>query len=233
MRLVRGVATEPGRPGAENDDFHCEDPALGLFAVASGSAGGWVVSRTAIRALRQYIAETNAGVDAPWPCSLVSSLSFNGNRLRAAVVIASRSVDEARTSPLQLAAVLWSDHKSVAVSSVGDCHVYVARTGRLHRVQPNAVPIRSPSPADAPVVAVCEVEYEPEDRWLICSRGIHTGLPHTEIASVLLDGAMPAPELGPRLIELAATRHPVKATAIVVSPAERRPVKWPSVSESI
>jgi len=224
MRLVRDAAIESGRPSAEHDDFHCEDPALGLFAVASGSAGGWVVSRTAIRALRQYIAETEAGVEAPWPCSLVSSLSFNGNRLRAAVVIASRSVAEARPSPLQLAAVLWGANQSVAVSSVGDCHVYVARTGRLHRVQPSAVQIPAAGTADAPAIAVCELACEPKDRWLLCSHGIHTGLTHAEIASVLLDGATAAPELGPRLIELAATRHAANATAIVVSPSERRPM---------
>lgn len=221
MRLVHSAAPESGRARAENDDFYCEDPVLGLFAVASGSAGGWVVSRTAIRALRQYIAETEAGVDGPWPCSLVSSLSFNGNRLRAAVVIASRSVDDARTSPLQLAALLWRDNKSVAVSSVGDCHVYVVRTGCLQRVLPNLVRMPTPAPTDAPAAAVCELECEPYDRWLICSGGIHTGLTHSEIASVLLDGTTAASELGPRLIELAASRHSANATAIVVSQSER------------
>jgi serine/threonine protein phosphatase PrpC len=224
MGLIRGAANEPAPPVAENDDFHCEDAALGLFAVASGSAGGWVVSRTAIRALRQYIAETDAGADAPWPCSPLASLSFNGNRLRAAVVIASRSVDDARTSPLQLAAVLWAGGKSVAVSSAGDCHVYVARTGRLRRVQPIAVQIPAAAIADGPAVAVCEVECEPEDRWLICSRGIHTGLTHAEIASVLLERTTPATELGARLIDLAAARRAVNATAIVVSAPERRPM---------
>jgi len=223
MRQIEDLTTEPTYSVA-NDDFQCDDSSLGLFAVASGSAGGWVVSRTAIRALRQYIAETDAGIDGSWPCSPLSSLSFNGNRLRAAVMIASRSVDEARTSPLQLAALLWGDNRSVAVSSIGDCHVYVARTGRLHRVQPNTMPIPTAATVELSTVAVCEVEYEQDDRWLICSSGIHTVLTHVEIASVLLDGSTPAPELSTRLIELAAMRHSVRATAIVVSPAERRPM---------
>jgi serine/threonine protein phosphatase PrpC len=223
MRQIDDPTTEPTH-GAANDDFQCEDPSLGLFAVASGSAGGWVVSRTAIRALRQYIAETEAGIEGSWPCSPLPSLSFNGNRLRTAVIIASRSVDEARTSPLQLAALLWGDNRSVAVSSIGDCHVYVARTARLHRVHPNTTQIPTAATVEVSTAAVCEVECEPDDRWLLCSSGIHTALTHAEIASVLLDRSMPAPELGTRLIELAATRHSVRATAIVVSQSERRPM---------
>jgi serine/threonine protein phosphatase PrpC len=223
MPLVHGAAREPRSVTAENDDFSCEDPALGLFAVANGSVDGWVVSRTAIRALRQYIAETDAGVDAPWPCSLVSSLSFNGNRLRAAVIVASRSVDNARTSPLQLAALLWGDHNSVAVSSAGDCHVYLARTGRLHRVRPDRGQ-DAMAMGESPAIEVCEVDAEPDDRWLICSRGIHASLTEAEIAAVLLDDTTPGSERGRRLIELAATRDAMSGTAIVVSQSDRRPM---------
>jgi serine/threonine protein phosphatase PrpC len=217
MRLFHGAATEPGRLSAHNDDFHCEDPGLGLFAVASGSAGGWVGPRTAIRALRQYIAETDDGGDTPWPCALDSSLSLHGNRLRAAAIVAARSVDEALIPPLEMAALLWGGHNSVAVSAVGSCHVYVARTGWLHRIAPAAMP----ASADAPAIAVCEVSCEPEDRWLICSRGIHMALTSAEIASVLLDDAASAPELGNRLIALAAARDAGNATAVVVSQREQ------------
>jgi hypothetical protein len=210
-------------PSAANDDFQCDDPALGLFAVASGSAGGWVVSRTAIRALRQYIAETDAGIDGSWPCPPLASLSANGNRLRAAVIIASRSVDEAQTSPLELAALLWGNNGKVAVSTIGDLPVYVARTGQLHRLKPNAMPIPTTG-TERLMVGLSEMESEPDDRWLICSSRIHAALTESEIASVLLTDPSPAIRLSARVLELAASRDSVGAAAIVVSPAARRPM---------
>jgi serine/threonine protein phosphatase PrpC len=66
-----------------------------LFAVADGAgpdAGGWVASRTVIRALRQCIAEAQDPHDAGWPCLFDATLSVAGNRLKAGLVMANRSL---------------------------------------------------------------------------------------------------------------------------------------------
>jgi serine/threonine protein phosphatase PrpC len=199
-----------------DDDFQCEEKSLGLIALASGGDDGWLVSRTAIRALRQYVAETDHGGDGPAPTEAIRTMSAHANRLRAAVLAAWRSVEGACTAPLQMAAVLVGD-RSAAVSMSGDCRVYLARAGRLRPLEVRAVP---PDAGTTPVVGVREIDTDPEDRWLICSGDLAAALGDTDIADVVLDMRTPVSQLGPRLIDLAAIRLARRAAALVISPAE-------------
>jgi hypothetical protein len=197
-----------------SDDFQCEEPSLGLFAVASGSTDGWVVSRTAIRALRQYIVETGEDADAPWPCAPVPALSYNGNRLRAAMTIASRSVAALRTSPLHLAAVLLAN-QFASVSILGRCQVYLARHGQLTGLYESLAPFAAAHEFAEP--ATCDLEWQPHDRWVICSERIRIGVSAVDIASVVFDEGAPASEVGSRLLDLTAAGDAAGASALVVT----------------
>ena len=200
-RRTLGAAFAATAASADHEDFHCSDRALGLYAVAEGSSGGWIVSRTLIRALRQFIAETGE-TDHPWPFSWDGNLSHAGNRLRSALHVAAGTVAGARTSALSVAALLWSE-TSVAVARTGECQVYLARCKRVDRVLP-ATPCEDPRDTlfERHAFLIGEVAREPDDRWLACSRGIHDVLTDAEIASVLLDDLTPE-AVADRLVTLA------------------------------
>jgi serine/threonine protein phosphatase PrpC len=177
VRVSYAAATDRGRARAFNEDFYCAEPALGLFAVADGAgpdAGGWVASRTVIRALRQFIAEAQDPHDAGWPCPFDATLSVAGNRLKAGLVMANRSLSgsagqDATGASATIGAVLFDEELTI-VANVGDCRIFLGRDGRLTEVLGDPSP-RALDGAEPLTLEVLEFFSLPGDLWLLCTDG--------------------------------------------------------------
>jgi serine/threonine protein phosphatase PrpC len=216
VRVSYAAATDRGRARAFNEDFYCAEPALGLFAVADGAgpdAGGWVASRTVIRALRQFIAEAQDPHDAGWPCPFDATLSVAGNRLKAGLVMANRSLgacadQTASGSCAAIGAILFSDGLA-AVTNTGGCRIHLARQGSLVRLSTRET-ARSheggPSHQDeSSKVEILELPILAGDVWLLSTDGLHTALSEEVIASVLFDHESAMASRAQRFVDLAQT----------------------------
>jgi protein phosphatase len=145
LRLSSAVLTHPGLRREDNEDAYCIREDLGLYLVADGMGGhaaGEVASRMAVDAIEAFIEDTrNANVHQTWPFPYDSSLSLDGNRLKAAFRLANRRLTAGMAENAALrgmattaAAVLWSGREAPALAHVGDSRIYVWRDGRLEQV---------------------------------------------------------------------------------------------------
>jgi PPM family protein phosphatase len=206
MQLQFGAATDVGRKRPHNEDSFCADPALGLFLVADGMGGhaaGEVASKTVAEAVRDFIVETQVDRDKTWPFAIDPELSYVGNRLRTAILVANRLLsrrisedEELRGMATTLSAVLVNG-KHVVVSNVGDCRAYLIRedgirqvtidhswvaeqvragllTADAARAHPwRSMVTRAVSGTTELAIDVLEFELQPGDRLLLCSDGLH------------------------------------------------------------
>src|SRR5918993_125285 len=135
--LTWAVSSDPGLKRSSNEDSFSTRPDVGLFVVADGMGGhvaGEVASRVAVEAIEAFIEET-AGADKnrTWPFPFDPSLSFEGNRLKAAFRLANRRIaaaiadsEELRGMATTASAILVHDDHA-CVAHVGDSRVYVMR----------------------------------------------------------------------------------------------------------
>lgn len=231
------VTSDRGLRRASNEDSYCTRPDLGLFIVADGMGGhvaGEVASRVAVEAIQAFIQET-AGADKnrTWPFPFEPTLSFEGNRLKAAFRLANRRIASAIADAQDLrgmattaSAVLVSPD-CVCVAHVGDSRVYVLRGGGLAQIthdhswveeqvragalSPTAarlhpwrnVVTRALSGGDDPEVDVTEVDAVPGERYLMCSDGLFTVVSDDSIAAIIGDRRATLEEVCRRLVEAA------------------------------
>ena len=209
MRVSFAAATERGHARARNEDFYCAEPALGLFAVADGAgpdAGGWVASRTVIRALRQFVAETQHGSETTWPCPIDPGLSMGANRLRAGIGMANRSLgacaeQTSSGSSAAIGAVLFDEGMAV-VASVGDCRIYLGREGRLTQMSADAHG-RALHGEEPVTIEVLEIATRPGDLWLLCTDGLHASVADRTLAATLFAPSQPVAERARQFIDVA------------------------------
>lgn len=124
-----------------NEDAHCVEPDLGLFAVADGMgghAGGAVASAIAIRELVTVIRRHAISSGKTWCGQLDPRLSVGENLLTQAILAAHRRVCMQRSSQhpslgTTVAALMLRRGKAV-IAHVGDSRVYHHRAGRLQRL---------------------------------------------------------------------------------------------------
>src|SRR5471032_1604653 len=93
-QVSAAVATQPGLRRAGNEDAYCSRPNLGLYVVADGMGGhaaGEVASRLAVDVIQSFIADTrDADLNRTWPFPYDTTVSFDGNRLKASFRLANR-----------------------------------------------------------------------------------------------------------------------------------------------
>jgi serine/threonine protein phosphatase PrpC len=133
--------TGPVRRG--NEDGFVADDGLGLFVVADGMGGhnaGEVASRLALETIAGFIRRSNDEREFSWPCGIVPTLSYDGNRLRTAVYLANRRVfrtaesqDEYLGMGTTVVAALVTA-QAVVVAHVGDSRAYRLRAGVLEQL---------------------------------------------------------------------------------------------------
>jgi protein phosphatase len=94
MRTVAAGLTEVGCVRKHNEDNFLVDPELGLFVVADGLGGhaaGEVASRIVVDKIGDFITHT-AERDRTWPVEYEVGLSYDGNRLKAALLLADQGI---------------------------------------------------------------------------------------------------------------------------------------------
>jgi len=206
MTVSSAVASHPGLRREENEDAYCVRKELGLFMVADGMGGhaaGEIASKMAVEVIEAFINDTrDADVNTTWPFPYDTSLTLEGNRLKAAFRLANRRLasameanDNLRGMATTAAAVLLAKGSPV-VAHVGDSRVYLWREGLLHQITQDHswvseqvragilsendarrhpwrnVVTRALAGGDDPQVDVAEIDVKAGDRLLLCSDGL-------------------------------------------------------------
>jgi protein phosphatase len=94
MRILASGRTEVGCVRKHNEDNFLMEPELGLFVVADGLGGhaaGEVASRIVVDKVGDFITHT-AERDRTWPVEYEMDLSYDGNRLKAALLLADNGI---------------------------------------------------------------------------------------------------------------------------------------------
>lgn len=198
-----------------NEDRYLVCPDLSLYAVADGMggyAGGEVASRLTVEQLEAFVAMNRRDAQGTWPCKEDKKLSFTENLLRAAVRQAHDTIAANRRGELDqmgstVVAVLI-DGKKATLAHVGDSRIYRLRAGALTQLtrdhslwaemqaaglEPGgrhgfahkniitrALGIDSSNRPD-----VVTVDLEPDDRFLLCSDGLHDPLDEAALKALL------------------------------------------------
>ncbi len=211
MTVSSAVASHPGLRREENEDAYCVRKELGLFMVADGMGGhaaGEIASKMAVEVIEAFINDTrDADVNTTWPFPYDTTLTLEGNRLKAAFRLANRrlasameSNDNLRGMATTAAAVLLGKGSPV-VAHVGDSRVYLWREGLLHQITQDHswvseqvragilsendarrhpwrnVVTRALAGGDDPQVDVAEIDVKTGDRLLLCSDGLSGVVP--------------------------------------------------------
>lgn len=145
MRVSWAALSDPGLRRNANEDTWCARSDIGLFVVADGMGGhaaGEVASRVAVEGIEAFTRETaNFDGHRTWPFPYETTISLNGNRLKAALRIANHRIAEAAADSADLrgmattaCAVLVTQADSAAVAHVGDSRIYLLRGGELRQL---------------------------------------------------------------------------------------------------
>jgi protein phosphatase len=142
MRIRAAGRTEVGCVRKHNEDDFLVAPDLGLFAVADGLGGhaaGEVASRIVVDKIGDFIAHT-AERDRTWPVEYASELSYDGNRLKAALLLADQGIlDDIQANPEResmgstvVACLAHGDR--VTLVHVGDSRAYLLNASGIQQV---------------------------------------------------------------------------------------------------
>lgn len=205
MVMIKAAGmTDVGCVRKHNEDNLLVDPSLGLFVVADGLGGhaaGEVASQIVVERVAEFVAQTKEK-DRTWPLEYDTNLSFDGNRLKVALLLSDQAIaEDIRRNPERetmgstVVAGLVS-HRKVTLAHVGDSRAYlVGRTGiqqvtRDHSWVAEQVAHGILTPSEARVhpfrnvitqalgnggdleIEVQELELADSDRLLLCSDGL-------------------------------------------------------------
>ncbi len=125
MRVVAAGRTDVGCVRKHNEDNLLMEAGLGLFVVADGLGGhaaGEVASQIVVERVGRFIAET-VEQDRTWPLEYDVALPFDGNRLKAALILSDQAiVEDIKANP---------ERESMG-STVVACLVHGARVTLVH-----------------------------------------------------------------------------------------------------
>lgn len=125
--------TDVGCVRKHNEDNLLMAPDLGLFVVADGLGGhaaGEVASQIVVETIGRFVADT-VEQERTWPVDYDSTLSYNANRLRAAVTLSDKAIaEDIRSNPERetmgstVVALMVGEGKATLVH-VGDSRAYL------------------------------------------------------------------------------------------------------------
>jgi protein phosphatase len=219
-----------------------------------GHSGGELASVAIAEAVTTFIRETAGDSDKTWPIAMDAKLSVLANRLQVAIRTANRTLatraqsDTAlEGSGATLAAALFGDGR-LAVSNVGDCRAYILRNGELsqltrdHSVVAEQIALglldseaarthplrhvvtRAVSGQPGMSVDIFETTFDPGDRLVLCSDGIHAVLTDKEIADLVGARERSLDETcRTAIVQVNARGGPDNATVVVIEAASQRP----------
>jgi protein phosphatase len=231
MRVSMAGRTEVGCVRKHNEDNFLADPDLGLFVVADGLGGhaaGEVASRIVVERIGQFISHTSER-DRTWPVEYDMDLSYDGNRLKGALLLADQGIlhdiqdhPERESMGSTVVACLVRD-RQVTFVHVGDSRAYlldpsgIQQVTRDHSWVAEQVANGTLTPEEArrhPFrnvitqalgnggdldVAVQEIPVKELDRILLCSDGLSGMIQDKEIWEIV-QGAPDADAAAQKLI---------------------------------
>lgn len=218
-RISSAAASHPGLRRDENEDAYTVRDDLSLYLVADGMGGhtaGEIASKIAVDAIEAFVHDTHdADVNRTWPFPYDPALSLEGNRLKAAFLLANRRLgaavednDRLRGMATTAAAILFGGNRP-SVAHVGDSRIYLHRGGQLQQVTQDHswvseqvraglmseadarrhpwrnVVTRALSGAADVQIDVAELEVRVGDRLLLCSDGLHGVVPPDRVAAMV------------------------------------------------
>jgi protein phosphatase len=136
LKLAACGRTDIGCRRPHNEDSILLNEATQLFVVADGMGGhaaGEVASRTAVEALREFLAKTANDADFTWPFGVREGLSHGENLINTGIQLANRKVCEvAGENPDFLGmgttiVALIGQPVGVVMAHVGDSRIYRRR----------------------------------------------------------------------------------------------------------
>ena len=143
MHVESGVSSSAGQKRSRNEDFSVADNALGLFLVIDGLGGharGDVASQIVGESITKFVADTARDHDKTWPFEFDPRLSYNANRMKAAVGMANIHLaqrihedEQLRGMGATMAGALV-DGDCAVISNVGDCRTYLIRDGAIQQL---------------------------------------------------------------------------------------------------
>ena len=142
MRITAAGRTEVGCVRKHNEDNFLMEPDLGLFVVADGLGGhaaGEVASRIVVDRISDFITNT-AERDRTWPVEYETGLSYDGNRLKASLLLADQGIlDDIRANPEResmgstvVACLVQGDLATLI--HVGDSRAYLLNPGGIQQI---------------------------------------------------------------------------------------------------
>ena len=208
MKFLSMSVTDKGLVRKNNEDHLLEMPELGLFAVADGMGGemfGEVASETAVNALRDFVTENRAVIDAFQMNSSaenkVQVLDMLADALRDANAKVfkeadSRDIDGKMGTTLTVLLVIDSSGFMV---HTGDSRLYMIRNGETTQLSTDHTLINDYKKQFGDYSGVFDAKFSgiltkavgvqeyvepekltfailPEDKYLLCSDGLYNGL---------------------------------------------------------
>ena len=142
MRVLASGRTEVGCVRKHNEDNFLLEPELGLFVVADGLGGhaaGEVASQIVVDKVGDFISQT-AERDRTWPVEYEADLSYDGNRLKGALLLADQGIlDDIRGNPEResmgstvVACLVQGDRATLV--HVGDSRAYLLNSSGIKQV---------------------------------------------------------------------------------------------------
>jgi len=134
--------TDIGCVRKHNEDSFLADANLGLFVVADGLGGhaaGEVASQIVVETVARFVGET-VEKDRTWPVEYDPSLSYNGNRLKVAMLLSDQAIGEdirhhpeRETMGSTVVAGLFHGSK-LTLAHVGDSRAYILSPDGIRQV---------------------------------------------------------------------------------------------------
>lgn len=142
MRIRAAGKTDVGCVRKHNEDSYLADDSLGLFVVADGLGGhaaGEVASQIVVDTVARFVGDTQEK-DRTWPMEYDPSLSYDGNRLKVALLLSDRAIaEDIRRNPeretMGSTVVAGLFHGAqVTLAHVGDSRAYLVGPEGIRQV---------------------------------------------------------------------------------------------------
>jgi serine/threonine protein phosphatase PrpC len=141
MHVVAAGVTDVGCIRKHNEDNFLIDNDLGLYVVADGLGGhaaGEVASQIVVERVEQFISQT-VEHDRTWPMEYDVKLPYDGNRLKAALLLTDQAMENIRNNPeresMGSTAVACLVHGEMAtIVHVGDSRAYLLNDKGIQQI---------------------------------------------------------------------------------------------------
>jgi protein phosphatase len=247
--LSFAAQSHPGRVRTGNEDALIADAGLALFAVADGLGGhqgGEVASKITVDTITEFVTRSRHDLTITWPYRFNPDISFEGNQLHNAVLLANQQIrHRAELEPEHagmgstVIAVMVGEGRASFVA-VGDSRLYRWRHDALTQLSEDDTWVAAMVRAGAAAESVRlhqmrhmltkalgsvagletrahEVPLDARDLLLLCSDGLHGPLGDDGIARVLAAPSADLEATASALIDAAnAAGGPDNVTVVLV-----------------